>query len=109
MEFLKISRLVYVFQVLCIIKNKSTFLLIKYSVPAMFIKWTNLFELKVWMSSFVNIGGSGLEVPCKTGVPKIKIFQDSLKGIRDAVFNLIKFQAKGPRLYWKETLAYVLS
>ena len=51
------------------------------------------------MSSFVNIGGSGLEVPCKTGVPKIKIFQDSLKGIRDAVFNLIKFQAKGPRLY----------
>ena len=51
------------------------------------------------MSSFVNIGGSGLEVPCKTGVPKIKIFQDSLKGIRDAVFNLIKFQTKGLQLY----------
>ena len=51
------------------------------------------------MSSFVSIGGSGLEVPCKKGVPKIKIFQDSLKGIRDAVFNLIKFQAKGLPLY----------
>ena len=51
------------------------------------------------MSSFVSIGGSALEVSRKKGVPKIKIFQDSLKGIRDAVFNLIKFQARGLQLY----------
>ena len=28
-----------------------------------------------------------------------KNFQNSLKNIRDAVFNLIKFQAKGLQLY----------
>ena len=38
----------------------------------------------------------------------MKILQNLLKNNRDAVFNLIKFQAKGLRLYWKETPAYVL-
>ena len=32
-----------------------------------------------------------------------------VKSIRDAVFHLIKFQAKDPQLYWKETPAYVLT
>ena len=34
--------------------------------------------------------------------------QNSLKNIHDAVFNLIKLQAKGLQLYWKYTPAYVL-
>ena len=42
---------------------------------------------------------------CKKGVLKIKTLQDSLKNIRDAVFNLIKIRAKGQQLYWKETSA----
>ena len=39
-------------------------------------------ELEVWMSSFLNIRSSRPEVSCK-------------KDIRDVVFDLIKFQAKG--------------
>ena len=39
---------------------------------------------------------------------KIKILQNSLKNICDAVFNLIKFQAKDHQLYRKETLGSVL-
>ena len=39
----------------------------------------------------------------------LKIFQNSLKNICDAVFNLTKFQAKGLQLFWKETPIYVLS
>ena len=51
--------------------------------------WTLCLELKVWVSSFLNIGGSRLEV-------FLNFLQNSLKNIkhiRDAVFNL-KFQAK---------------
>ena len=45
---------------------------------------------------------SCLKVSCKKGDLKIKILQNSLKNIRDAVFDLIKFQAKGLQLYVKE-------
>ena len=39
----------------------------------------------------------------------LKILQNSLKNIRDAVFHVIKFQAKGLQLYWKKTPVYVIS
>ena len=32
-----------------------------------------------------------------------------MKSIGDAIFHLIKFQAKVLQLYWKETPAYLLS
>ena len=51
------------------------------------------------MSRFQNIRGSLQEVSCEKGVLKIKILQNSLKTFRDAVFKLIKFQAKGLQLY----------
>ena len=34
--------------------------------------------------------------------------QNSLKNTCDTVFNLLKFQAEGLQLYWKETPIYVL-
>ena len=46
-------------------------------------------QLKVWIWSFLNIKNSGLEVSSKKGVIEIKILQNSLKNIRDAVFKLI--------------------
>ena len=46
-------------------------------------------ELNVWMSRFLYIRGSRLEVSCKEGVLKIKILQNSLKNIHDAVSNKI--------------------
>ena len=51
--------------------------------------WTLCLELKVWVSSFLNIRGSRLEM-------FLKFLQNSLnniKNIRDAAFHL-KFQAK---------------
>ena len=72
---------------------KSTFLLIKYSVSTISNEQICL-KLKVWMSSFLNIRSSRLEVSCKKVF--LKFLQNSLKNIkniRDAVFNL-KFQAK---------------
>ena len=42
-------------------------------------------ELKISMRSFLNI--------------RIKILRNSLKNIRDAVFNLITLQTKGLQLY----------
>ena len=51
-------------------------------------------ELKISMRSFLNI--------------RIKILRNSLKNIRDAVFNLITLQTKGLQLYWKGTMAYAL-
>ena len=47
------------------------------------------------MPIFLNIRSSYPEVSCKNGVLKTKFLQNSLKNICDAVFNLIKFQAKG--------------
>ena len=61
------------------------------------------------MSSFINTRSSRPEVSCKKVVLKIKILQNSLKNIRDAVFNLMKFQAKDLKIFRKETPAYVLS
>ena len=61
------------------------------------------------MSSFLNIRRSRPEECCKKCVLKINILQNSLKNIHDAVFKLIKFQAKGLQLYWKESPAYLLS
>ena len=55
------------------------------------------------MWSFLNIRNSHPEVSSKKGVLKIKILQNSSKNIHDAVFKLIKFQAKGQQFYWKET------
>ena len=60
------------------------------------------------MWSFLNIRNSRSEVSSKEGVLKIKILQNSLKNIHDAVFNLIKFQAKDQQFYWKETLGCAL-
>ena len=65
-------------------------------------------ELKVWMSTFLNIRTSRPEVSCKKGVLKMIILQNSLKNNLYAVFNLIKFQAKVFQLYWEETPAYAL-
>ena len=59
------------------------------------------------MSSFLK--NSRPQVSCKKGILKIKTLQDSLKNIRDVVFNLTKIQAKGQQLYWKETSTYALS
>ena len=58
------------------------------------------------MWSFLNIRNSHPEVSSKKGVLKIKILQNSSKNICDAVFNLIKFQAKDKQLYSKETSGY---
>ena len=55
------------------------------------------------MWSFLNIRNSRPKVSSKKDVLKIKILQNSLKNIYDAVFNLIKFQAKGQQFNWKET------
>ena len=64
-------------------------------------------ELKVLMSSFSTSEAVGR----KFFVEKVflKILQNPLKNIRDTVFNLIKFHAKGQQLYWKETPAYGIS
>ena len=51
--------------------------------------WTLCLELKVWVSSFLNIRGSRLEVFLKFLQYSLK----NIKNIREAVFNL-KFQAK---------------
>ena len=42
---------------------------------------------------------------CPVKKVSLKRLQNSLKNIRDAVFNLIKFHANGLQLYWKETPA----
>ena len=85
----KTSRVVHVFQVLCIVETKSRFINIKYWVKQICL------ELKVWKPRFQNI--------------RTKICKFFLKKNRDAVFNLVTFQAKGLQLYWKETPAYALS
>ena len=46
------------------------------------------------MSSFLNTRSSRLEVSCKKDVLHIKILENSLKKVRDAVFNLINFRLK---------------
>ena len=61
------------------------------------------------MSRFLNIRNSRSKVSCEKRVLKTKILLNTLKNIHDADFNLIKLQAKGLQLYWKETPAYVLS
>ena len=83
MNVLKTSRVVYVFH--------SSFMhhRNKFSVSTHQIWLANIndrvkqifLELKVWMSSFPNI--------------RIRILQNLLKNIRDAVFNLTTFQTKG--------------
>ena len=60
------------------------------------------------MWSFLNIRNSRPEVSSKKDVLKIKIFENSLKNIGDAVFNLIKFHAKDQQFYWEETSGYAL-
>ena len=49
-------------------------------------------ELKVLMSKFLEIRSNRPKVSCKKGV--LKNSQNSLKNIRDAVLNLMKFHAK---------------
>ena len=85
----KTSRVVHVFEVLCIVETKSRFINIKYWVKQMCL------ELKVWKPSFQNI--------------RTKICKFFLKKNGDTVFNLVTFQAKGLQLYWKGTPAYALS
>ena len=70
---------------------KSTFLLIKYSVPTILIEWTNLLRIK---SVNVKFSKYQKQVSCKKVF--LKFLQNSLKNIKnicDAVFNL-KFQTK---------------
>ena len=54
-------------------------------------------ELKVRMSSFLDIRSSHPKVSCKKGA--LKNFAELIKIIRDAVINLIKFHAKGLQLF----------
>ena len=61
------------------------------------------------MSIFQKIRSSHQDLSCKKNFLKIKLLQNSLKIIRDVVFNLKTFQSKGLRLYWKETREYALS
>ena len=74
---------------------KSTFLLIKYSLPTILMSEQICLGIKVLMSSFLNIRSSHLEfMKCKKVF--LKLLQDllkNIKNIRDAVFNL-KFQTK---------------
>ena len=65
--------------------------------------WTLCLKLKVWVSSFLNIRDSCLEVFLKSLQNSLK----NIKNIRDAIFNLT-FQVK-KTFYWKETPAYVVS
>ena len=83
--------------------------MIKYSEPMKNICEKICLILKVWMSGFLNIRSSRPQESCKKCVLKINILQDSLKNIHDEFSNLIKFQAKGLQLYWKETPAYMCS
>ena len=46
-------------------------------------------ELNVWMLRLLYIRSSRVEVSCKEGVLKIKILQNSLENIHDAVSNKI--------------------
>ena len=87
MEILKVSRAVYAFEVY---ETKSTFLLIKCSVPKVLIEWTNLFRIKI-----LDLKFSKYQKQSPRGFLKVKTLQNSLKNICDAVFNLINFQAKG--------------
>ena len=98
-------------------KHQKWFTFLKFCGSLLLIKsWSNIAcqwywssEKFVWMSSFLNIRRSRPEECCKKCVLKINILQNSLKNIHDAVFKLIKFQAKGLQLYWKESPAYLLS
>ena len=65
--------------------------------------WTFCLELKVWVSSFLNIRDSCLEAFLKSLQNSLK----NIKNIRDAIFNL-KFQIK-KTFYWKEAPAYMVS
>ena len=60
------------------------------------------------MSIFLNIRSSRLEVSCEKSSDN-KSFTKFIEKYPDAVFNLIKFQAKGLQLYWREIPVYVLS
>ena len=101
-------------------KHQGWFIFLKFYGLVLLIKsWSNIvcqkywssqkicFELKVWIFSFLNIRSSRLEESCKKCILKINSFQNSLKNIHDAVFNLIKFQLYwnfniiGLQLYWK--------
>ena len=53
--------------------------------PTILIEWENLFRIK----SF-NVAQR-----CPVKKMLLKILQNLLKNVRDAVFNLIKFHAKG--------------
>ena len=92
-----------------IIKNNiySAFLLMKYIVPTILIEWKTLCRIK---SLDVIISRYQKQSLKSYPVKKVlsTILQISLKNIPHAVFNWIKFHAKGLQLYWKETPACVI-
>ena len=51
------------------------------------------------MCSFLNIRNNRPEVSSKKGTLKTKVLPNSLKNIRNTVFNLTKFKAKDQQFY----------
>ena len=104
MEVLKTSKVVYVFQIFRIIKNRSPFLLIKCSVPTILIERKNLFRIK---SLNVKFCIYQKQSSCKKRV--VKNVTKPIEQYPWCSFKFSKFQAKGLQLYWKETPVYVIS
>ena len=104
MEVLKTSKVVYVFQIFRIIKNRSPFLLIKCSVPTILIERKNLFRIK---SLNVKFSIYQKQSSCKKRV--VKNVTKPIEQYPWCSFKFSKFQAKGLQLYWKETPVYVIS
>ena len=104
MEVLKTSKVVYVFQIFRIIKNRSPFLLIKCSVPTILIERKNLFRIK---SLNVKFSIYQKQSSCKKRV--VKNVTKPTEQYPWCSFKFSKFQAKGLQLYWKETPVYVIS
>ena len=81
--------------------------MIKYSMSKILIKSKNLFWIKSLNLQFSKYQKQSPGGICKKCILKINSFQNSLKNIHDAVFNLIKFQLYwnfniiGLQLYWK--------
>ena len=105
---LETGRVVYVFQILWIIKNQiyvSTHQIQR--VPTILIEWKNYLELKVWMSKFLDIRSSHPKVSCKKDI--LKNFVKLLEKYLWCSLELIKLHVKGLQLCWKEHPAYAIS
>ena len=104
MEVLKTSKVVYVFQVFWIIKNKIYISTHQIYVPTILIEWKNLFRIK---SLNVKFSIYQKQSSCKKRV--VKNVTKLIEQYPWCSFKFSKFQAKGLQLYWKETPVYVIS